>query len=82
MCFFSSVRIWLVLGLIDTHVGIYYFFFFMSEDVVLQVGGLVMKEGVEPRITDGCILEGEDGWHPTSFIRLIQDYGLDIDVSG
>ena len=43
----------------------------------VQVGGLAMKEGVEHRTTDGFILEGGDGWHPTSFIRLIQDYGLD-----
>ena len=48
----------------------------------VQVGGLAMKEGVERRTTDGFILEGGDGWHPTSFIRLIQDYGLDTDVSG
>ena len=47
----------------------------------VQVGGLVTKEGVEHRTTDGFILEGGDGWHPTSFIRLIQDYGLDTDVS-
>ena len=30
--------------------------------------------------TDGFMLEGGDGWYPTLFIRLIQDYGFDIDV--
>ena len=30
--------------------------------------------------TDGYMLEGGEGWYPTLFIRLVQDYGLDIEV--
>ena len=47
---------------------------------VVEVGKLKPKEGVEPRSTDSFILEGGEGWQLTSFIRLIQDFGLDIDV--
>ena len=40
--------------------------------------------GLEPRngsLTDGLLLEGAHGWTPTSFIRLIQDFGLENEVS-
>ena len=46
--------------------------------VVLQVGGLGDDRGC---LTDGFLLVGGGGWSPTLFIRLIQDYGFDIDVS-
>ena len=43
-----------------------------------QVGGLGDDRGC---LTDGFFLVGAGGWSPTLFIRLIQDYGFDIDVS-
>ena len=30
--------------------------------------------------TDGLMLEGADGWTPTFFIRLVQDFGLEPEV--
>ena len=53
----------------------------MAEDTVdsvVDVGGL-QTEAQECR-TNGYMLEGGKDWNPTSFISLIQDYGMDIDV--
>ena len=47
-------------------------------DKVIEVTELEDGKGCQ---TDGYMLEGGDGWYPTLFIRLVQDYGLDIDVS-
>jgi len=52
----------------------------MAQDTVdraVEVGGLTDEKGCQ---TDGFILEGGDGWYPTLFIRLIQDYGFDREV--
>ena len=52
----------------------------MSQDTVdkiVEVGGF---SEVKECQTDGYMLEGGDGWYPTLFIRLVQDYGLDIEV--
>jgi glycerol-3-phosphate dehydrogenase len=46
-------------------------------DKVVDVMGLEDSKGCQ---TDGYMLEGGEGWYPTLFIRLVQDYGLDIDV--
>ena len=43
----------------------------------MQVAGLTDEKGC---MTDGFFLVGGEGWSPTLFIRLIQDYGFDIDV--
>ena len=43
----------------------------------LQVAELHDEKGCQ---TDGFFLDGGEGWSPTLFIRLIQDYGFDIDV--
>ncbi len=54
----------------------------MAEELVnkaVTVGGLTDTRGC---VTDGYTLEGGDGWFPTAFIRLVQDYGIDVDVSG
>lgn len=53
----------------------------MSQDTmdrVVKVGEF--KGQVEDCKTDGYILDGGEGWQPTSFIRLIQDYGIEIEV--
>ena len=47
-------------------------------DKAVEVGGLEDTRGCQ---TDGFMLEGSDGWFPTYFIRLVQDYGVDVDVS-
>lgn len=31
--------------------------------------------------TDGLLLEGAEGWTPNMYIRLVQDYGLESQVS-
>lgn len=52
----------------------------MAEELVnkaVTVGGLTDSKGC---ITNGYVLEGSDGWFPTAFIRLVQDYGLDVEV--
>lgn len=46
-------------------------------DRVVEVGGFNEAKQCQ---TDGYMLEGGDGWYPTLFIRLVQDYGLDIEV--
>ena len=47
-------------------------------DKAVEVGGLEDTRGCK---TEGFILEGSDGWFPTYFIRLVQDYGVDVNVS-
>lgn len=52
----------------------------MAEELVdraVIVGGLNNSRGCQ---TNGYTLEGSDGWCPTDFIRLVQDYGVDVDV--
>lgn len=31
--------------------------------------------------TDGFLLEGAQGWSPTMYIRLVQDFGLECEVA-
>ena len=52
----------------------------MARDAVnkaVEVGGLNDPRGCQ---TDGFILDGGEGWQPTSFIRLVQDYGIEVEV--
>ena len=49
-----------------------------TVDKVVEVGAFEDSKGCQ---TDGYTLEGGDGWYPTLFIRLVQDYGLDVEVS-
>ena len=48
-----------------------------TVDKVIEVGKLKAK----PCITTGLLLDGAHTWSPTMFIRLIQDFGLDSEVS-
>ena len=53
----------------------------MARDTVdraVQVGALNDPRGCQ---TDGFLLVGGEAWHPTLFIRLVQDYGLEVEVS-
>ncbi len=54
----------------------------MAQDTVdrlVEVAGLQDEVGCR---TNGFVLDGGEGWHPTSFIRLIQDHGIEVEVSG
>lgn len=52
----------------------------MAEETVdrcVQTAGLKPKSGC---VTKGLILNGGEKWTPTSYIRLVQDYGLETEV--
>ena len=52
----------------------------MAEETVdrcVETASLKPKNGC---VTKGLILAGGEHWTPTSYIRLVQDYGLDTDV--
>ncbi len=52
----------------------------MAQDTVeraIEVGKFTDQVGCR---TEGFILDGGENWQPTSFIRLIQDYGIEIEV--
>lgn len=48
-----------------------------TVDKAVEVGALNDPRGCQ---TDGFILEGGEAWQPTSFIRLVQDYGIEVEV--
>lgn len=53
----------------------------MAEETVdkcIEVCGLKAKSGC---VTKGLLLDGAHEWSPTLFIRLIQDFGLDMGVA-
>ena len=53
----------------------------MAEETVdrcVETAGLKPKHGC---VTKGLILNGGEKWTPTSYIRLVQDYGLDTEVN-
>jgi glycerol-3-phosphate dehydrogenase len=52
----------------------------MAEETVdrcIESAKLKAKNGC---VTKGLILNGGEKWTPTSYIRLVQDYGLDTEV--
>lgn len=53
----------------------------MAEETVdrcVQTANLQQKNGC---VTKGLILSGGEKWTPTSYIRLVQDYGIETEVS-
>ncbi len=53
----------------------------MAEETVdrcIETADLKPKNGC---VTKGLILNGGEKWTPTSYIRLVQDYGLDTEVN-
>ncbi len=53
----------------------------MAEETVdrcIESAKLKPKNGC---VTKGLILNGGEKWTPTSYIRLVQDYGLDTQVT-
>jgi glycerol-3-phosphate dehydrogenase len=49
-----------------------------TVDAAIKACNLKPKNGC---ITKGLLLEGGHSWTPTSFIRLVQDYGLETEVA-
>lgn len=49
-----------------------------TVDAAIKACGLKPKNGC---VTKGLFLEGGHNWTPTSFIRLVQDYGLETEVA-
>lgn len=52
----------------------------MAEETVdqcIKSANLQAKNGC---ITKGLLLSGGEKWTPTSYIRLVQDYGLETEV--
>jgi glycerol-3-phosphate dehydrogenase len=49
-----------------------------TVDAAIKACGLKPKNGC---VTTGLFLEGGHNWTPTSFIRLVQDYGLETEVA-
>jgi glycerol-3-phosphate dehydrogenase len=49
-----------------------------TVDACIKATGLEPKSGCG---TKGLLLEGAHTWTPTSFIRLVQDYGLETEVA-
>lgn len=52
----------------------------MAEETVdrcIKAANLQPKSGC---VTKGLILDGGEKWTPTSYIRLVQDYGIETEV--
>lgn len=49
-----------------------------TVDTAIKVGKLKPKHGC---ITAGLLIEGAHNWDPLLYIRLVQDFGIDEDVS-
>ncbi|KAG7236181.1 hypothetical protein INR49_001291 [Caranx melampygus] len=52
----------------------------MAEET-LDAAVVAHSLSAEPCKTVGLMLEGAKGWTPTLYIRLVQDYGLEIEVA-
>jgi len=53
----------------------------MAEETVdrcIQSANLQPKHGC---VTKGLVLTGGEKWTPTSYIRLVQDYGIETEVN-
>ena len=48
-----------------------------TTDKLVEIGEFTHAKECQ---TDGYILDGGDGWYETLFIRLIQDFGVDVEV--
>ena len=52
----------------------------MAQDAVdMAIKSSELGEGTS--VTDGRLLEGASGWTPTYFIRLVQQFGIEPEVS-
>ena len=52
----------------------------MAQDVVDVAVKSSELSGAKACATDGRLLEGADGWTPTYFIRLVQQFGIEPEV--
>lgn len=48
--------------------------------MLLIVSGANLKPLFKECQTDGFLIEGAHGWTPTMYIRLVQDFGLEMEV--
>ena len=48
-----------------------------TTDKLVKIGEFTNAKECQ---TDGYILDGGDEWYETLFIRLIQDFGVDVEV--
>ena len=53
----------------------------MAEETVDEAVKVCGLEDKGRCVTKGLLLDGAHTWTPTTFIRLIQDFGLDSEVS-
>lgn len=53
----------------------------MAEETVNAAVKVACLDPENGCVTKGLLLDGAHCWSPTLFIRLIQDFGLDSDVS-
>lgn len=53
----------------------------MAEETVDKAVEICKLEHAKPCQTKGLLLDGAHGWTPTLFIRLVQDFGLESEVS-
>lgn len=50
-------------------------------EAFLSILGANLKPLFRECQTDGFLIEGAHGWTPTMYIRLVQDFGLEMEVS-
>jgi hypothetical protein len=53
----------------------------MAEETIDKAVEVCKLEPAKPCQTKGLLLDGAHGWTPTLFIRLVQDFGLESEVS-
>ncbi len=53
----------------------------MAEETVDEAIKVCKLKAANGCVTTGLLLDGAHGYTPTLFIRLIQDFGLDTNVS-
>lgn len=53
----------------------------MAEETVDKAVEVCSLKPPKPCQTKGLLLDGAHGWTPTLFIRLVQDFGLESEVS-
>lgn len=53
----------------------------MAEETVDRCVEIAHLKPKNSCITKGLLLHGGEQWTPTSYIRLVQDYGLDTEVN-
>lgn len=53
----------------------------MAEETVDKAVEVCGLKPLRECVTAGLLLEGGHDWHPLMYIHLVQDYGLEVEVS-